>query len=84
MKTQAEIAAMAGRNVDGSLLDERQSTERLAIAAFEANERVRSLMIMNSPTDYSERRKAAVELALARETAANAQRELDKRIREGS
>lgn len=65
-------------------LSKHPSTENLAILAFEANERVRGLMIMNSPTDYGERRKAAVELALTRETAANAQRELDKRIREGA
>lgn len=81
MKTQAEIAAMAGRNVDGSPLEERQSTERLAVAAFEASERVRGLMMMNAPTDYEDRKRAAVELAVARETAAYAQRRLDERIR---
>jgi hypothetical protein len=62
-------------------LTKNPSTERLAIAAFEANERVRMLMMMNTPTDYDERRKAAVDLAVAQEAAMFAQRKLDARTR---
>lgn len=60
---------------------EEPCTEDLAIAAFEANERVKGLMIMNSPTDYEERKKAAIELAVAREAAFYAQQKLDARLR---
>jgi hypothetical protein len=81
MMNQAEIAALAGRNVDGSKLDERPSTESLAIAAFEARERVIALSMMNTPIDYTERKKMAVELAMAREAAFHAQQKLDARLR---
>lgn len=62
-------------------LSKHPSTEALAIAAFEASERVIALSMMNTPVDYEERKKAAVELAVAREAAAYAQRLLDQRIR---
>lgn len=62
-------------------LTKHPSTEDLALAAFEANERVRVLSVMNTPHDYEERRKAFVELSVAREAAAEAQRKLDERIR---
>lgn len=62
-------------------LTKHPCTEDLAIAAFEANERVKGLMIMNSPADYEERKKAAVELAVAREAAFYAQQKLDARLR---
>jgi len=44
----------------------------LAAKAFMASERVHTLMIMNTPTDYEDRKKAFIELALAREVAAKA------------
>ena len=62
-------------------LTKNPKTEDLAIAAFEANERVKALMMMNSPTDYEERKKAMVELAVAQEAAMFAQRKLDARVR---
>lgn len=61
-------------------LTKNPATEKLAIEAFEANERVRMLMMMNTPTDYEARKKAAVELAVAQEAALFAQRKLDERI----
>jgi hypothetical protein len=60
-------------------LSKHPSTETLAIAAFEARERVMQLMLMNVPVDYEERKKAAVELAVAREAATYAQQALDRR-----
>ncbi len=62
-------------------LTKHPSTEDLAIAAFEANEKLRALMIMNSPTAYEDRKKAAVELAVAQEAALYAQKQLDARLR---
>jgi hypothetical protein len=62
-------------------LTKHPSTEDLAIAAFEANERVRGLMTMNSPTGYEDRKKAAVEIAVAREAAFYAQQKLEARLR---
>ena len=44
----------------------------LSAEASKASERVRTLMIMNTPTDYEDRKKAFIELALAREVAAKA------------
>ena len=41
----------------------------LAAVAFEKQERVRILSMMNTPTDYEERKKAFIELALARDEA---------------
>lgn len=62
-------------------LTKHPATEKLAIEAFEANERVRMLMIMNAPTDYEARKTAAVQLAVAQEAAMFAQRKLDARLR---
>ena len=62
-------------------LTKHPSTEDLAMAAFEAQERVRMLEMMNMPTDYDERKKAFVELAVAREAAIFAQQKLDERTR---
>jgi hypothetical protein len=62
-------------------LSKHPSTEDLAIAAFEAHERVNGLMMMNTPLDYEERKKAAVQLAVAREAAFYAQQKLDARLR---
>lgn len=61
-------------------LSKHPSTEKLAIAAFEARERVHLLLQANSPLDYEGRKKAAVELAVAQEAAAYAQQALDARI----
>lgn len=62
-------------------LTKHPSTEDLAIAAFEANERFRALQMMNTPTEYEERKKAAVALAVAQEAAVFAQKTLDARLR---
>jgi len=48
----------------------------LAAEAFEKRERVKMLEMMNTPTDYEERKKAFVELALARVAAEQADRAL--------
>jgi hypothetical protein len=55
--------------------------EEFAVAHFEAAERLRMLMTMNTPTDYEARKKAAVELAQAQADEALARRELDDIIR---
>jgi hypothetical protein len=62
-------------------LTKHPSTEALAIAAFQANERVRCMMMQNTPTDYAERMRASVELAVAQEAAMHAQKLLDARVR---
>ncbi len=41
----------------------------LAAEAFEKRERVRMLEMMNTPIDYAERKKAYIELQLARADA---------------
>jgi hypothetical protein len=46
--------------------------EILAADAFEKNERVRMLEMMNTPLDYDARKKAFVDLAKARQEAADA------------
>ena len=45
----------------------------LAARAFEANERVRMLEIMNMPLDYEARKRAMIDLELARYEANQAQ-----------
>jgi hypothetical protein len=55
--------------------------ENLARAAFDAHERVRAMEMMNTPTDYEERKLAFVELAKARAVAAETQKLLDRRVR---
>jgi len=45
----------------------------LAATAFEKRERVKMLEMMNTPTDYEERKKAFVELELARHEANQAE-----------
>ncbi len=62
-------------------LTKNPSTEKLAIDAFEANERVRALMMANTPDGYEHRRKAFIDLAVAQEAAVFAQRKLDARTR---
>lgn len=47
----------------------RDTIAGLAAQAFEKRERLRMLEMMNTPTDYEERKKAFVELALARDEA---------------
>lgn len=61
-------------------LTKHPSTEDLAAAAFEASERVKMLMMMNTPTDYEERKKAAIELAVAQEASMHADKKLRERI----
>lgn len=51
--------------------------EQAAADAFEKAERVKMLELMNSPTDYEERKKAYIELAVARSDAEAAKRTLD-------
>jgi hypothetical protein len=67
-------------NDDMRDLTKHPSTEELATEAFQARERVRALEVMNTPADYEDRKKAAVELAVAREAAFYAQRKLDERL----
>lgn len=43
----------------------KKTVKELAEEAFEASERVRALSMMNTPTDYDERKKAFVELIQA-------------------
>lgn len=43
--------------------------EEIAASAFEANERVKMLMAMNQPSDYEERKKAFIEMSVARAEA---------------
>jgi len=47
-----------------------------AAQAFEKRERVRILEMMNTPIDYEERKKAFIELALARSEANQAEEAL--------
>ena len=55
------------------------TTAELAEDAFLKAEHVRMLGMMNLPTDFEERKKAFVELALAQEAAAKAQHALRAR-----
>lgn len=48
----------------------------LASDAFEKRERVKMLEMMNTPTDYEERKKAFIELELARAEANKADQNL--------
>ena len=52
------------------------TVEELARDAFEKSERVRMLGMRNTPTDYEERKKAFVDLAVARAAAAEAEQTL--------
>jgi hypothetical protein len=54
--------------------------EQLAEAAFVAEERVRLLEMLNTPTDYDERKKAFVALRMARAEANSAVALLDVEI----
>ena len=53
-----------------------RSFEELAEDAFAKAERVRLLQLMNTPTDYDDRKKAFVQLAVARHAAAEAEQAL--------
>ncbi|HEX8106689.1 MAG TPA: hypothetical protein VF516_03125 [Kofleriaceae bacterium] len=59
----------------------REEISALAIDAFEKGERVRMLGMTNTPTDYEDRKKAAVEMAIAEAEAADAKRTLDAAIK---
>jgi hypothetical protein len=48
----------------------------LAAEAFDKRERVRMLEMMNTPTEYEARKKAFIELALARNDASKAEEAL--------
>ncbi len=50
----------------------------LAADAFEKQERVRMLEMLNTPTDYVERKNAYINLQLARHEAEMAKRALDQ------
>jgi hypothetical protein len=54
-----------------------KTIEELAIDAFEKQEVVNIEMMMNMPTDYQEREKAFVRLAVARAALNKAQAELE-------
>lgn len=56
------------------------SIEELAEDAFVKAERVRMLSMMQTPTDYAERKKAFVDLALARAAASEAEALLVNRV----
>ena len=56
------------------------TTEQLAEDAFLKAERVRALMMMNTPADYGDRKRAFIELALAREADTKARLALEERI----
>lgn len=66
--------------VGSNAMDANPSTEKLAADAFEAGERVRALEMMNTPTDYQDRKRAFVELQLAREAATRARQILETRV----
>lgn len=53
------------------------STAELAEMAFHAHEHVKQLEMMNTPTDFEDRKRAFIELALAREEAFKVQCALD-------
>ena len=52
--------------MDPDLETTRAGVMGLAAAAFEKRERVRILEMCNTPVDYEERKKAMIELELAR------------------
>lgn len=56
------------------------TTEELAEDAFLKSENVRALEMMNTPSDFEDRKRAFVQLALAREAANNAHLALSERI----
>lgn len=60
--------------------DANPSTEALASAAFDAAERVRALEMMNTPTDYEDRKRTFIELQKAREAATRARQILESRV----
>lgn len=72
--------SMKSAMADSVATEPNLSTERLAAEAFDASERVRTLEMMNMPTDYEDRKKAFVALALAREAASRARARLDRRM----
>ena len=53
---------------------------KLAGEAFDKAERLRMLSMMNTPIDYEGRRKAAIEMALARQDSNRASAALDSAI----
>lgn len=55
----------------------------LADDAFLKAERVRALGMMNTPTDFEERRKAFIQLAEAQAAAARAHQALEAAVRTG-
>lgn len=58
----------------------REEIAALAVDSFEKAERLRMLGMTNTPTDYEDRKKAAVEYALAQAEADEAKRKLDAAI----
>lgn len=62
----------------------REEIAALSVEAFEKQERLRMLGMSNTPTDYEERKKAAVEYALAAHEASEASRKLNDAIRGSS
>ena len=59
----------------------KEEISALATDAFEKRERARMLGLCNQPTDYEERKKAAVEYALACAEANQAERALQDAIK---
>jgi uncharacterized protein Smg (DUF494 family) len=56
-----------------------KTTEQLALEHFEAQEHFNALRMMNTPTDYEERKKSAVQYALAQEALRKAEQALFSR-----
>lgn len=59
----------------------REEISALAIDAFEKHERLKMLAMTNQPTEYEERKKAAVAYAEAEFDAIEAKRKLDAALR---
>jgi hypothetical protein len=58
----------------------REEIAALAMDAFEKAERLKMLGMTNTPTDYEERKKSAVEYAQAQADAYEAKVKLDRAI----
>lgn len=56
------------------------TTEELALDAFLKEEAYQAHRLMNTPTDFEERKKAFVAMAKAREAAALARAALERRL----
>lgn len=64
-------------------MDENQKSELIALAedAFYKQEKLRNLSMMNTPTDYEDRKQNAIEYAIARAESNEAAKLLNEYIR---